>query len=98
MKKFFKELCEAVKEKFTIVKEVEIIKEIPLKHENKGLYFEVYKGKNKKWYFRLKASNHKILTSTNQGYENKKDCMHTGGLIKDGAFCSNIKVKRQNEK
>ena len=55
------------------------------------LVFEVFQGKKNKWYWRLKTTtNHKIVASSNQGYENWKDMIETISLIKDNVSCSDI--------
>lgn len=48
--------------------------------------FEHYQSaKNKKWYWRLKASNGKIIADGGQGYDNKADCLHGISLVKKSA-------------
>lgn len=56
-----------------------------------GLNYEIYKGKkNGKWYFRGRAKNGKIVTSSRQGYENRVDCISTIGTIQLGSYHSKI--------
>lgn len=48
--------------------------------------YEYYQSaKNKEWYWRLKASNGKIIADGGQGYENKADCLHGISLVKKSA-------------
>ena len=49
--------------------------------------FEYYQSpKNDKWYFRLKAANGKVVSSSRQGYENSRDLLKTIDGIKQNAF------------
>ena len=41
--------------------------------------FEIFKGKDGKWYFRLKARNGKVVAS-GEGYSSKSNCRR-------GAYC-----------
>ena len=43
--------------------------------------FEIYKGRNGKWFWRLKAKNHETIAN-GQGYSKKADCLHVIRLIK----------------
>ena len=43
--------------------------------------FEIYKGRNGKWFWRLKAKNHETIAN-GQGYRQKADCLHVIRLIK----------------
>lgn len=73
---------------------VEKIVEVVKQPEDLGLYFEIYKSKkNKKWYFRLKANNNKVIAGTRQGYENKVDCVQTVKLIQKGSAASAVSYK-----
>ena len=59
------------------------------------MYFEVYKSGIilKKWRWRLKAANHKIIAQ-GQGYKYKEDCTHCIKLIKNiGIINPNIEIK-----
>lgn len=58
------------------------------------IYAELYKGKNKKWYFRIKSSgNHKILAGTSQGYENKIDMLKTLDILITHFNCIGVTTK-----
>lgn len=47
----------------------------------KKIKIELFKDKNKKWRFRLRATNNKILCSS-EAYSRKKYCEDTADLIK----------------
>jgi uncharacterized protein YegP (UPF0339 family) len=46
-----------------------------------AMKFEIYKGKNGKWFWRLKAKNHETIAN-GQGYRKKADILHVIRLIK----------------
>ena len=57
--------------------------------------YEYYQSaKNQKWYWRLKASNGKIIADGGQGYDNKADCLHGIDLVKGSA---NAKVTETDD-
>lgn len=45
------------------------------------MYYEVFKGKGGKHYWRLKGDNHEII-ATSEGYSNQADCEHCITLVK----------------
>ncbi len=47
----------------------------------KKIRIELFKDKNKKWRFRLLASNHQILCHS-EAYSRKKYCKDTANLIR----------------
>lgn len=55
------------------------------------LKFEWYKGKDKLWYYRLKAGNGEILDRSSDGYKNKGDMLHTIDLVKRKAATASVK-------
>lgn len=62
------------------------------------LKFEYYKSsKNNKWYFRIRATNGKIIASSRQAYESKTDCISTIMLIKERVHSATIKDVTKNE-
>lgn len=63
--------------------EIEIVEEIP-ESSTSGGYFEVYRGKDKQWRFRLKAANHKII-AVSEGYSSKTGCMNGIASVKKNA-------------
>lgn len=40
-----------------------------------GLYFFIYQGRDRNWYWRLKAKNNRIIADSGEGYTNKGDCV-----------------------
>ncbi len=44
--------------------------------------FEVYRGKDGMWYWRLKSVNGQIVAVGGEGYVNKTDCLHGIALVK----------------
>ncbi|MBD3372510.1 MAG: DUF1508 domain-containing protein, partial [Candidatus Coatesbacteria bacterium] len=38
--------------------------------------FQVYKGSNDEWYWRLRANNNQIIATGGEGYKAKADCLH----------------------
>ena len=66
-----------------------ILNKLKRKKSTSKLVFETFQGKKGKWYWRLKTTtNHKIIASSNQGYENWADLISTINLIKDNAYLS----------
>ena len=58
-----------------------------------GYTFEYYKSeKNKKWYFRLKASNNKTVSSSRQAYSNKQDCINMIEGIRMNSYGAKVKL------
>jgi uncharacterized protein YegP (UPF0339 family) len=53
------------------------------------LKFEIYQGKNKQWYFRIKSSNGKIIAQS-EGYAKKSNLIKTVNVIKDKVFSANV--------
>lgn len=50
------------------------------------MQYEYYQSaKNNEWYWRLSASNGKIVADGGQGYDNKADCLHGIALVKKSA-------------
>jgi len=45
------------------------------------MYFQIYKGTDYQWRWRLKAANHETIAQ-GEGYHNKADCEHAVGLVK----------------
>ncbi|AEC18363.1 hypothetical protein UMN179_02354 [Gallibacterium anatis UMN179] len=45
------------------------------------MYFEIFKGVNGQWYWRLKAANHEIIAQ-GEGYTTKQSCLHCIELVK----------------
>lgn len=49
-------------------------------------YFQIFSRKpllgRRQWYFRLRAANHKIIT-TSEGYYNREDCFQTLLLVRN---------------
>ncbi|MCW9717370.1 MULTISPECIES: YegP family protein [Avibacterium] len=46
------------------------------------MYFEIFKGVNGQWYWRLKAANHEPIAQS-EGYTTKQNCLHCIGLVMD---------------
>lgn len=44
--------------------------------------FEIYEGRNKKWYWRLKAHNGKIIADGGQGYSTSQNARRAIGKLK----------------
>lgn len=70
-----------------VTKEVEV----PAPIVKNGWKFEMFKSpKNSKWYFRLRSSNGKVVASSRQAYNNKKDCVSTIHAIQKNAAGSSL--------
>ncbi|WP_136449825.1 YegP family protein, partial [Haemophilus influenzae] len=46
------------------------------------MYFQIFKGVNNQWYWRLKAANHEII-AVSEGYTTKQNCLHCIHLVMD---------------
>lgn len=49
-----------------------------------GKMFEIYRGKNDQWYWRLWASNGRVLATSSEGFNNKQRCINNAKAIRDG--------------
>jgi len=54
-----------------------------------GGYFEVYRGKDGQWRFRLKAGNHRII-AVSEAYTSKAGCMNGIRSVKENSKNSEI--------
>jgi uncharacterized protein YegP (UPF0339 family) len=59
--------------------------------------FEVFKGKNNKWFWRCRARNQEIVADGAQGYSTSQNCRRAAkrlvDSIRDGAFITVETVK-----
>ena len=46
------------------------------------MYYEVYKGTNGQWRWRLFAANNQIIANSGEGYANRGDCLGAIELVK----------------
>ncbi|MCY4062338.1 MAG: DUF1508 domain-containing protein [Chloroflexi bacterium] len=44
--------------------------------------YEVDRNSKNEWYWRLRASNGKIIARSSEGYINRSDCLHSIKLVK----------------
>lgn len=61
-----------------------------MKDAAEKLKFETYEDNEKKFRWRLKASNGQIIATSSQGYKAKVDCEHAVDLIKKGAESATV--------
>ena len=47
--------------------------------------FQYYQDARGEWRWRFRASNHKIIAVSSEGYTNKVDCLHSISLVKTQA-------------
>ena len=49
------------------------------------MFYFVYKDDQNQWRWRLYAANNRIIASSDDGYHNKKACLHSVSLVKGSA-------------
>ena len=64
--------------------EIELPEDKMVESVSSGGYFEVYKGKDGQWRFRLKAANHRII-AVSEGYTSKAGCLKGVESVKENA-------------
>ena len=47
--------------------------------------YEIYRDVRKKWRWRLRSANHKIIAVSSESYVNKSDCLHSIDLAKSSS-------------
>ena len=50
--------------------------------------FEIYKGHNGEWRWRLRVTNGNVIADSGEGYEHRRDCEHGIELVKGSATAS----------
>lgn len=55
-----------------------------------NMHFELYKGKDGHWRWRLKVQNGNIIADSSQGYSRREDCEHGIELVKKSASASTV--------
>ena len=49
------------------------------------MFYYVFKDDKNLWRWRLYSANNRIIASSDDGYDNKKACMHSISLVKGSA-------------
>lgn len=63
-----------------------------LRKGSKMPQFEVYKGKNGRWYWRLMSRNGRIIADGGQGYIRKEGAIKGLQVVKSLAYHASVKV------
>jgi uncharacterized protein len=53
------------------------------------MYFELFRGDNRQWYYRIRAVNH-VIIGQSEGYHNRQDALNAIAIIKREAGAAQI--------
>ena len=57
--------------------------------------FEYFEGTNKKWYWRLRADNGRVVADGSQGYTYRRGCREAIRRIAGAVFYANIRLVKR---
>lgn len=50
------------------------------------MFYFIYKDSQNQWLWGLYAANNRLIASSDDGYDNKKACLHAIGLVKGSTY------------